>query len=83
MSALSWLPADDFNNNGRSLDGYPLFLNEEPFEIIWSYKDNTRPTAQKMDEFYETKSFGSGLAGALLGIDYGAVTLGLYAIALS
>ena len=41
MSAISWLPNENFKNNGKSLDGYPMFLGDEPFELIWSYKDNT------------------------------------------
>ena len=41
IMATSWLPNENFNNEGSSLDGYPLFINNEPFELLWSYKDNT------------------------------------------
>ena len=41
MTAISWLPNEVFTNGDESLDGYPLFLDDEPFELIWSYKDNT------------------------------------------
>ena len=41
MTATSWLPSETFDNDGESLDGYPIFVENEPYEIIWSYKDNT------------------------------------------
>mmetsp|Transcript_40094 Transcript_40094/g.52529 ORF Transcript_40094/g.52529 Transcript_40094/m.52529 type:complete len:88 (+) Transcript_40094:397-660(+) len=69
MTAISWLPNEDFDNYGKSLNGYPLFLGEEPFELIWSYKDNTQPTSQKMDIFYETKAYGAVFNSAVLGLD--------------
>ena len=59
MTAISWLPNLNFDNDGEPLDGYPMFLDDEPFEIIWAYKDNTQPVSQKMDVFYETKTYGT------------------------
>ena len=73
MTAISWLPNEDFDNYGKGLDGFPLFLGEEPFELIWSYKDNTQPTAQKMDVFYETKTFGAAFDSAVARFSRGAL----------
>ena len=41
LKAISWLPNENFDNDGGSLDGFPLFAADEPYEIIWSYKDVT------------------------------------------
>ena len=59
MVATSWLPNNEFKNEGGSLDGYPMFIGEEPYEIIWSYKDNTQDATTRMDAFYEVKVFGT------------------------
>ena len=77
MTAISWLPNEEFDNNGKGLDGYPLFIGDEPFELIWSYKDNTQPSAQKMDVFYETKRFGAAIDGASIGLDSSVLPLSI------
>ena len=55
LTATSWLPNDTFEEQA----GYPRFEADKPFEIIWSYNDNTQETQQKEDAFYEVKSFGT------------------------
>ena len=68
MRATSWLPNDNFDNDGNSLDGFPMFLDDQPYEIIWSYQDNTQEVygAQKMETFYEVIKFNAGDAAILM-----------------
>ena len=70
MTAISWLPNENFVNdlNGGSLDGYPIFAPDKPYELIWTYKDNTQTPSQKEDSYYETKVFGTVNDGAQYGM---------------
>ena len=44
MTATAWLPNEKFLNDKfeGNMNGYPLFLPDKPYEIIWTYKDNTQ-----------------------------------------
>ena len=50
------------------MDGYPIFAPDKPYELIWTYKDNTQTPSQKEDSYYETKMFGSINDGAQYGM---------------